>query len=52
MFLLALVYLIILVVAGLGYVWNDPRAVRLSGAAQWVLFAILGVVLFWGVLNK
>jgi len=52
MFLLALVYLIILVVAFVGLVWNDPRVVRLSGAAQWVLFAIIGIVLFWSVLNK
>jgi hypothetical protein len=52
MFLLALVYLIILVVAALGFVWNDPRVVRLSGAAQWVLFAIIGFVLFWSVLNR
>lgn len=52
MFLLALVYLIILLVAILGSFWNDPRAVRLSGFAQWTLFAIIGIVLFWSVLNK
>lgn len=53
MFLLALIYLIILVVALLGIVWNeDARFTRLSGAAQWVLFAIIGFVLFWNVLNK
>jgi hypothetical protein len=34
MFLLALVYLIILVVALLGYVWSDPRVTRISGFAQ------------------
>jgi hypothetical protein len=52
MFLLALIYLIILVVAALGFIWNDPRVVRLSGAAQWALFAIIGIVLFWNILNK
>lgn len=52
MFLLALIYLIILVVAALGYLWNDPRVVRISGFAQWVLFAIIGFVLFWNILNK
>lgn len=52
MFLLALVYLIILVVAALGYIWTDPRGVRIAGWAQWVLFAIIGFVLFWNVLNK
>ena len=49
---LALVYLIILVVAAIGYFWDDPRAVRVGGIAQWVLFAIIGVVLFWKVLNQ
>ena len=52
MFLLALVYLIILVVAAVGVFWNDPRGVRISGIAQWVLFAIIGFVLFFSVLNK
>lgn len=52
MFLLALVYLIILVVAAIGYFWNDPRAVRISGFAQWVLFAIIGFCLFWNILNR
>ncbi len=52
MFLLGLIYLIILVVAAIGYFWNDPRGVRISGIAQWVLFAIIGFVLFWSVLNK
>ena len=52
MFLLALVYLIILVVAAIGYFWNDPRGARISGIAQWVLFAIIGFVLFWGILNR
>ncbi len=52
MFLLALVYLIILVVAFVGVVWDDPRVVRLSGWAQWILFAIIGFCLFWNVLNK
>jgi hypothetical protein len=52
MFLLALVYLIILVVAAIGYFWPDPRAVRIGGFAQWVLFVIIGIVLFWSVLNK
>lgn len=52
MFLLALIYLIILVVAAVGYFWNDPRGLRVSGLAQWVLFAIIGFVLFWNILNK
>jgi hypothetical protein len=52
MFLLALVYLIILVIAAVGAFWNDPRAVRIGGIAQWVLFAIIGFALFWSVLNK
>lgn len=52
MFLLALIYLIILVVAAIGYFWNDPRGVRIAGFAQWVLFAIIGFVLFWSVLNR
>lgn len=52
MFLLALIYLIILVVAAVGYFWNDPRGVRISGIAQWILFAIIGFVLFWSVLNR
>lgn len=52
MFLLGLIYLIILVVAFLGIVWSDPRVVRISGAAQWVLFLIIGIVLFWKVLNQ
>lgn len=52
MFLLALIYLIILVVAFLGLVWDDPRVVRLSGVAQWVLFFILGIAVFWSVLNR
>lgn len=52
MFLLALIYLIILVVAGLGYIWDDPRVVRIGGFAQWVLFVIIGFVLFWSVLNR
>lgn len=52
MFLLGLIYLIILVVAIVGSFWNDPRGARISGFAQWVLFAIIGFVLFWSVLNK
>lgn len=52
MFLLALIYLIILVVAAIGYFWDDPRGVRVSGIAQWVLFAIIGFVLFSSVLSK
>ena len=52
MFLLALVYLIILVVAVIGSFWDDPRGARLSGWAQWILFAIIGFVLFWDTLNK
>ncbi len=49
---LAIVYLVILVVAALGYFWNDPRGVRISGVAQWVLFAIIGFVLFFKELNR
>lgn len=49
---LALVYLVILVVALLGFVWTDPRVVRLGGFAQWVLFAIIFYVLFFEKLNK
>lgn len=52
MFLLALVYLIILVVAFIGSMVSDPRGARISGFAQWVLFAIIGFVLFWSVLNR
>lgn len=52
MFLLALIYLIVLVVAAIGTFWDDPRAVRIGGFAQWVLFAILGYVTFWSVLNR
>lgn len=52
MFLLALVYLIILVVFGIfGVAWGDPIA-RRGGVAQFVLFAIIGFALFWNVLNK
>ena len=52
MFILALIYLIILVVAFLGIIWDDVRVVRISGVAQWILFLIIGIVLFWSILNK
>jgi len=52
MFVLALVYLIILVVAIIGSFWNDPWGARLSGFAVWVLFAIIGFTLFWNTLNR
>ncbi len=52
MFLLALVYLVILIVwAIFGITWADPVG-RRGGIAQFVLFAIIGFVLFWNVLNK
>jgi hypothetical protein len=52
MFFLALVYAVILIIAVVAGFWNDPRGVRVSGWAQWILFAIIGFVLFWNVLNK
>lgn len=52
MFLLALIYVIILIVwAIFGVSWNDAQA-RWGGLAQFVLFVIIGFVLFWGTLNK
>ncbi len=49
---LAIVYLIILVVTFIGSFWNDPRFVRITGLAQWILFAIIGFVLFAKELNR
>lgn len=50
MFLLALIYLIILV--GLIVFNFNERWGRFTGIAQIVLFAIIGIALFWSVLNK
>lgn len=50
MFLLALVYLIILVVWAI-FSLRAPEG-RWGGVAQLVLFAIIGFVLFWSVLNR
>jgi hypothetical protein len=48
MFLLALVYLIIVVVFGFfGY-----RRSGLETLPEFVLFLIIGIVLFWSVLNR
>jgi hypothetical protein len=52
MFLLGLVYLIILVVIFIGQVWDDPRVVRVGGWASFILFAIIGFVIFWSTLNR
>lgn len=54
MFLAALIYLIILVVWAVMYPgWRgESRSGWISGAAQFVLFLIIGIVLFWNVLNK
>ncbi len=52
MFLLGLIYLIILVVAIAGSFWDNPKGARISGFAQWILFAIIGGVLFYSVLSK
>jgi len=49
MFILGLVYLIILVIGAIGYFWENAR---ISSTAQWILFAIIGFVLFWSVLNR
>lgn len=52
MFLLALVYVVILIVwAIFGVAWSDPVG-RKGGIAQFVLFVIIGIDLFWSVLNK
>jgi len=48
MFILALIYLIILV-AG---IFISYRANGWSNLAEWVLFLIIGYVLFFDVLNK
>lgn len=50
MFFLALVYAVILIVWAVFYPWNTPN--WRSGIAQIVLFAIIGFVLFFDVLNK
>ena len=53
MFLLALVYLIILIVWGFFSLRAPgPDGTRFGGIAQLVLFVIIGIVLFWDVLNK
>jgi len=52
MFLAALIYLIILVVIFVGQVWDDPRVARVGGWAQFILFIIIGIVLFWSTLNR
>lgn len=54
MFLLALVYLIILVVWAI-FSFRSPvpeGGSRLGGVAQFILFCIIGFVLFWNILNK
>lgn len=48
MFFLALVYAIILIV-GVIFSW---RSDGWNNLPMWVLFAILGYVAFWNVLNK
>lgn len=48
MFLLALVYLIILVVFGV----FSYRRTGIEGLPAFVLFLILGIAVFWNVLNK
>lgn len=50
MFFLALIYLIILIVFGV-FSYSD-RWKQFGGLAQLILFAIIGFVLFWNVLNK
>lgn len=48
MFLLALVYMIIVVVFGFfGY-----RRSGFETAPEFILFVIIGIVLFWSVLNR
>lgn len=49
---LAFVYLIILVVSGIGIFAKDPRWVRVSEAAKWALFVIIGIQLFWSAWNQ
>lgn len=52
MFLLGLIYLIILVVAGIFWPnWGDFRG-RLGGFATLVLFTIIWIVLFWDKMNR
>lgn len=50
MFLLALIYLIILVVL-IVFSFSD-RWTRYGGIASLILFAIIGFCLFWNVLNR
>ena len=51
MFLLALVYLIILIIWAV-FSWAPDRWGRYGSIAELVLFAIIGFALFWNVLNK
>lgn len=51
MFLLALVYLIILVVWAI-FSLRASEGSRWGGLTQLALFAIIGFVLFWNVLNR
>lgn len=52
MFLLGLIYLIILVAWAIGYPgWADARG-RIVGGAQFILFLIIGIVLFYSVLSR
>lgn len=52
MFLLGLVYLIVLVLMALGLgFWNEARS-RWIGSAAFILFVIIGIVLFYSVLSK
>ena len=52
MFLLGIIYLVILIIAAVGTFWDDARVARVGGFAQFVLFVIIGFVLFWSILNK
>lgn len=51
MFFLGLVYAVILIVWGIFYPWNEAGRWR-NGIASLVLFAIIGFMLFWNILNK
>lgn len=56
MFILGLIYLIVVVVFGIGVFGGEvpPNGWRgrLGGIAELVLFIIIGIALFWSVLNK
>ncbi len=52
MFLAGLIYLIVIILMALGLgFWNETRS-RWVGSAAFILFVIIGIVLFWSVLNK